>query len=27
MFEAFQRAIETFHEADRRVATTTAGVT
>ncbi|MFO0592308.1 MAG: flagellar hook basal-body protein [Polyangiaceae bacterium] len=27
MFEAFQRAIETFHEADRRVATTTPGVT
>lgn len=27
MFEAFQRAIETFHEIDRRVATTTAGVT
>lgn len=25
MFEAFQRAIETFHDADRRVATTTAG--
>ena len=25
MFEAFQRAIETFHESDRRVATTTPG--
>ena len=27
MFEAFQRAIQTFHEADRRVATTTPGTT